>query len=206
MQKDLVVLVADANMEAAVKGLLSRPESLGIRAIDAEILRHPERDPGCFLRAPDFLRSIQARFRHALAMLDREGTGREEMSRIEMEDDLGARLSADWGSRSAALVLDPELEVWLWSDSPHVEALLGWKEREQSLASWLVESGYLIEGASKPDPPKEAVQKALRIARKPRSSALYRRLAERVSLNRCEDPTFHRFRDILQLWFPLLRH
>jgi len=37
-RRDIIVLVADSNMEAAVCGLLSRHEALGIRTIDAQIL------------------------------------------------------------------------------------------------------------------------------------------------------------------------
>jgi len=48
MQKDLVVLVADKNMEFAVKGLLPRSQSFGINPLAYDIHVHIERDPGCF--------------------------------------------------------------------------------------------------------------------------------------------------------------
>ncbi|NJL28558.1 MAG: hypothetical protein HC897_12045 [Thermoanaerobaculia bacterium] len=98
-------------------------------------------------------------------------------------------------------MLDPELEAWLWSDSPHVDSVLGWKDRNPTLRAWLAEQGFLVEGAAKPSQPKEAVEKALRVVRKPRSSALYRQLAERVSFERCTDPAFARFKDVLRGWF-----
>ena len=44
-QKDLVVLVADKDMEHALKGLLGRPRALGIREIEADIRVHPRHDP-----------------------------------------------------------------------------------------------------------------------------------------------------------------
>lgn len=198
---DLIVLVADSNTENAVKGLLSRPEALGIRALSLDIVPHPERDPGCWLRAPELLRSFRVRYRYALVLLDRHGSGQEKKTRLEMEKDLGERLASDWGDRAAAVVLDPELEVWLWSDSPHVEAVLGWKDRNPSLRSWLAEKGFMVEGTIKPSQPKEAVEKALRAVRKPRSSALYRELAGRVSFERCTDPAFARFKEVLRGWF-----
>lgn len=195
----LMVLVADGNMKAAVEGLLSRPESLGLRQVGFSVVPHPERDPGCFLRAPEFLHPFLQRFDHALVMLDREGSGREEMTREAMEQDLEKRLKKDWETRAAALVLDPELEAWWWSDSPHVSRVLGWQDLD--LRHWLTTEGYLAEGALKPQHPKKAVEEALRRARKPRSSALYRQLARLVSVNRCEDPSFRRFRRILRRWF-----
>ena len=53
---DLFCLVADKNMEAAVSGLLDRPESLGIRRIERQVVIHDRRDPGCFHDAPDYSR------------------------------------------------------------------------------------------------------------------------------------------------------
>lgn len=202
-RRDLILLVADSNTEYTIKGLLSRTKALGIRPVAFDVFRHPERDPGCLLRGPDYLRAFQSQYLHALVLLDREGSGRAQSSREALEGDLETRLAKDWNQRASAVVLDPELEVWLWSDSPHVDTVLGWHGRSPDLRSWLVEAGLLTEGSAKPMRPKEAVEKALRLVSKPRSSALYRRLAELVSLRRCRDPAFHRFRGTLQGWFPV---
>ena len=201
--QDLIVLVADKNIEFTIKGLLSRPQALGIRETTAYVIPHPERDPGCFLRSPEFLRPFRNRYRHALVVLDREGSGRDEQSREESENHLEERLATDWNDKAAVVVLDPELEVWLWSDSPHVETVLGWRGRNPNLRTWLLETGFLQAGTpGKPVRPKEAVEKALRLVRKPRSSALYRQLSEKVSFRRCSDPAFQKFKHTLQHWFP----
>jgi len=204
--RDLIVLVADGTMRATVKALLARPQALGIRSVDYFVVPHPERDPGVFHRAPEFLEPFHNRYRHALAMLDREGSGQElDLTREKIEEDLEGRLAEHWThERCAAVALDPELEIWWWSDSPHVANVLGWTDRNADLRSWLVEEGYLDENDTKPARPKEAVQKALRIARKPRSSALYQQLAQKVSLRACQDPSFTRFRRVLQDWFPVV--
>jgi len=55
-ESDLVVLTADKNMQFTVKGLLDRPRDIGIRPIRVDFYTHPERDPGCRLRADNFLR------------------------------------------------------------------------------------------------------------------------------------------------------
>ncbi len=202
--RDLIALVADKNIEFAVKGLLSRPPALGIREVSSSVVPHPHRDPGCFLRAPEFLRPFRQRFRHALVLLDREGSGRDSETRERLEEDLEERLARDWEDRAAAVVLDPELEVWLWSDSPHVETVLGWKDRSPNLRTWLSETGFLKDAAVKPVRPKEAATKALKLVRKPRSSALYRQLAEKVSFKRCSDPAFLKFQQTLRDWFPVV--
>ena len=198
---DLVLLVADANMEQTVKGLLSRPEALGIRVLKFEVIKHVERDPGC-LKSADLLRLYRDRYRHVLVLFDREGSGRENSSREALEREVEGRLSPDWGERARVVVLDPELEAWLWSDSPHVEVVLGWAGRTPSLRSWLIERNLLATGAVKPQRPKEAAERALRQVWKPRSSALYGELARKVSFQRCEDPSFRRMVEILRGWFP----
>lgn len=200
--KDLIVLVADTNMRFCVEGLLSRHRSLTSREISRDVYKHPHHDPGCLLRGHDFLRPFSRQYAHALVMLDREGCGRDDSTREELEAAIEQRLSqSGWGGRAAAVVIDPELEIWVWSDSPEVDAVLGWAHEKPTLAEWLTAEGFRAPDQQKPDRPKEAVEQALRIARKPRSSAIYLQLAERVSVNRCVDPAFVRFKRILGDWF-----
>ncbi len=49
-RKDLILLVADKNMDASLKGLLSRFHALGHRQVTFDLYVHPDRDPGCLLR------------------------------------------------------------------------------------------------------------------------------------------------------------
>jgi hypothetical protein len=200
---ELIVLVADKNMEFAVKGILSRFNALGIREVAPKLHVHPENDPGCLLRGHLFLSLFVNQYAHALILLDREGSGRERSSREALESELEERLNqSGWGNRAAAIVIDPELEMWVWSDSPHVDSVLGWEGKEPALRSWLQERGYLQEGRIKPGRPKEAMEQALRTVRKPRSSAIYQQLARKVSLERCTDSSFVKLKTILQGWFP----
>lgn len=202
-EKDLVVLVADNNMESAFKGLLSRCKSLAIRPVKADILIHRQRDAACFRQAHEFLRSQSRRYHRALVVFDREGCGSAEPS-ADLEVAVQRRLeAAGWGNRAAAVVIDPELEVWVWSTSPHVEAVLGWRGRQPALRTWLTDRGFLRPGEHevKPRRPKEALAEALRHVHKIRSSAIYEELASKVSLESCEDSAFVRVKTILQEWF-----
>jgi len=72
-----------------------------------------------------------------------------------------------------------------------------------SLRQWLQKKGYLNQGQEKPARPKEAMEAVLYRTRTPRSSAIYQRLAARVSLHRCTDRAFVRFRNVVQGWFGL---
>jgi hypothetical protein len=201
--KDLVVLAADRNMELAVRGLLStRAPALGIRKVSFDTFAHPERDPGCRLKSHEFLRGFAGSYSRAIVLFDREGCGAEAKSRIELEAEVVAQLDVSgWAGRTAVVVLDPELEVWVWAQSHHVEQTLGWQGPPNGLRFRLVEEGLWKAGEPKPHAPKKAVEHALWTARKPRSSAMYQRLAETVSLAACNDEAFTKFRNVLSSWF-----
>jgi hypothetical protein len=200
---DLIVLVPDKNMEYAIRTLLARVESLRIRPVAVEINTHPGHDPGCFVDGPDFLRFAVKQARHALVILDYEGSGQDRrLSRQEMEKDLQKRLeNAGWSGRAAAIVIDPELENWVWSDSPHVDAVLGWAGRTPNLRTWLTQRGYLTADSAKPLHPKEALLAAIRVSGKSRTSKLYGAIAEKVALSRCSDEAFTKLKQVLSAWF-----
>jgi len=202
-RKDLICLVADKNMEQAVSGLLVRPQSLNIREVTFDIFVHPENDPACSRRAHDFLRPFVKGYAHSLVVFDREGSGREHLSREELEsgaEDLLA--SSGWADRATVLAIDPELEIWVWSSSPHVAAILGWEGASPDLNAWLTQKGFLAEKQLKPIRPKEAMELALRAVRKPRSSSIYFQLAQKVSLHGCTDAAFGKLKHCLSQWFP----
>ncbi len=201
-ESDLVVLTADKNMKFAMEGLLSRPQALALRPLSAVFYIHPESDPGCLLHADAFLRPFARRFAHAIVMFDREGCGKDTRTRAELELQVVSTLSrSGWAARAAAIVIDPELENWVFSDSPEVDAAMGWKRDFPPLRIWLEEQNFLAAGQIKPTHPKEAMEAALRRARMPRSSSIYGRLARNVSFGRCTDDAFQKLKSILQEWF-----
>jgi hypothetical protein len=201
--RGLILLLADKNQEGALRGLLARPAAIGLRSIEYDLYVHPERDPGCLLHAHDFLRPFLGVYDRSLVVFDREGCGREDRDRLSLETEVETRLRENgWSDRAAVVVVDPELEVWVWSDSPHVEKALGWQPGDPRLVDWLRGEGFLEQGQLKPTRPKEAVEKALRRAQRPRSSALFTQLARQVSTERCLDPSFAKLRSTLQGWFP----
>lgn len=202
-ESDLVVLSADRNMMSAMESLLQRSQALSIRPITTSFYNHPERDPGCLLKADAFLRPFVNRFARAIVMFDREGCGQDEKTREELEEIVTAGLSrSGWGDRSSAIVIEPELENWVFSDSPEVDVAVGWAGNKPPLRSWLKSKGYLASNQIKPIRPKEAMEAALRDVKIPRSSSIYAQLAERVGLGRCMDPAFLKLKSVLQAWFP----
>lgn len=202
MRKDLVVLVADKNMEAVMAGLLGRFQSLAIRPLSFDIFVHPRRDPGCLTGADEFLRPFSSVYRYALVLFDHEGCGRESVSAEALANEVRGQLeNAGWPDRAECVVVAPELEAWAWTDSPHVARGLGWTAGTPALRAWLVEHGYWQRDEAKPRQPKAAFEAALRQVRKPRSSAIYGDLARSVSLTGHTEPAFLRLIQALQRWF-----
>jgi hypothetical protein len=201
---DLAVLVADADTESVVHTLLeNRWAALNIRKIKFQIIRDIGRDPGVYKQADSILKPSLRSAQHALVMLDRAGSGQEhKLSAQQMENDLEARLSqSGWPSGCcAAIVIDPELELWVWSRSPHVPAVLGLSE--DSLQQVLTR--FKLSANGKPLDPKSALEVALRQSRRPRSSAIFKELASQVSLDpkNANERAFNKLRLTLQRWFP----
>ena len=84
--RDLFVLVADKNMNFALRGAFDRPHALGIRPIDHVILEHPQRDSGARTTGVDVLARQRHLFKHAMLVLDHEGSGVEDkMTPTEIE-------------------------------------------------------------------------------------------------------------------------
>ena len=202
-QMDLMVLTADRQAEHLMRALLPRSQSLGIRPVQASFAAHPDRDAGCLLHAHEFLLPFSAMYSHAIVMLDREGCGRESRDRLALEAGIEKLLrSSGWGDRAAAIVLDPELEIWIWTPSRQVDEAVGWAGRQPDLRTWLRQQGLLKEGATKPSRPKEALEAALMHVGKVRMGPLYGQVAYRTSTAGCVDASFAKLKELLQKWFP----
>lgn len=202
--KDLFVLVADADIASTMNGLLTRQQlSLGIRSIEFTIERHLRRDPGCRQQAATFASGYADDHEYALVLFDKNGSGDEgtdrQLIQNEVENDL---YQAGWQNRSKAIVIEPELEVWVWAGSPHVGMVLGWNEGTSALREWLCEHGLWPDGEAKPPDPKLALKRAMKEKHCSPKAATFKELAKMVSLKRCEDPAFQEVRETLQGWFP----
>lgn len=201
--KDLIILVPDKNIKFVLDGLLPRYHSFGIRELTYDIYIHPLRDPGVFLHGAEFLRSFQTQYHKAFVFLDKEGSGQENKTSIEIEEIIKSRVETfGWRNKIEVIAFDPELEIWAWVQSPHLATHLGW-ENLQLLVSFIQDKGFWELGHRKPERPKEAIEAALKEKRIQRSSAIYKRIAETVSFAQCQEPSFVKFKEILINWFAI---
>lgn len=204
MTGDLVVLVSCLNCRSAVEGIVAQHHKLRIRPVRPMIYVHSQHDPGCVNDPVSILRSQQNLFRHALVVCDHEGSGHETTSAMAVEAQIESQLSsAGWAGRVAAVVIEPELEAWVWSDSPHVATALGWSALTPTMYEWLESQNMLPPGRAKPERPKETAESVMQHCGKRRTSALFARLAEKVSFTRCQDRAFTKLCDTLRVWFPI---
>ncbi|MCK6578324.1 MAG: hypothetical protein L6Q98_09500 [Anaerolineae bacterium] len=199
---DLIILTADADAEWTLRTLLEkRTKSIAIPAIHFEVVRHPNRDSGVYRDAPEFLRTYLGKARHALVLLDYHGSGAEHReSPQEIEEGLEDRINqAGWDREQIrVIVLEPELEVWVWAKSPNVSNALGMSASD--LTAFLNQVD--LDERGKPRDPKDAIERALRKSRKPLSPEIFRELAGSVSL-KVRERSSDRFRERMQYWFHL---
>ncbi len=198
--KDRYCLVADKNAKSALLGALQRPNALGIRRINFEVAVHSGRDPGARTTGPEILALQRKHYHHAFLMLDFEGSGYPKPNAGELEEILDSRLHSRWGANAKAIVIEPELDVWMWGASNALEQILQWPEGG-GIRPWLRRQGFEFHANEKPLLPKEALEAVLRRCGTPGSSSIYQLLAERISLVHCTDTAFHRVRDTLRRWF-----
>lgn len=202
-QKDLYVLVADQDMRQTMTRLLSRDASLGIRSITYTVDRHLQRDSGCRTDASRYLGyAINRDYQNALVVFDKKGCG-DDAPREEIQNEVEQELKYEgWKNRAKAIVIDPELEAWVWSRSRWVPRILGWGADYNRLRSWLNDQQLWPDDCPKPPDPKGAMLEAMRYKRVKRTARRFAELASRVSLTSCQDPAFNELRDTLRLWFP----
>lgn len=202
--KDLIVLTADKNIEFLLRGLLPRiPAIEKTRNFSFDIYPHIHKDAGVFNTAHEFLRPFSDQYRHAIVIFDHEGCGHEHLSREEIEDKIEKLLySNGWSNRTGVLVVSPEIENWVWVYHKHVERAISW-ETNQDIYEWLHIMNLKDPNVPKPSRPKEAFEAALFKSITPKSSSIYKELAENASYRSCGDPTFIKMIELLKRWFSI---
>ena len=204
--RELVILVADGTMAAVFRAFFGRERwdlTLQCAQFDLwpeeDIFHDPlHTDGGVHKSAQELLRPYLNTHSRAMVVLDQQFGG--ELPAAEVRQDILARLHQNgWNDRCEVVVINPELEVWLWQNSPHVEQAVGFSG---SLRQHLQDNGKWPAGAPKPLEPKEAMQ-ALVKAKKPlKTQVVYSRIARSVSIHGCRDQSFDLFANTIRHWFP----
>jgi hypothetical protein len=153
-------------MNAVLTALLVRRwHSLGIRPLEfdpqQDITREAAgKDSGCFLRGASLLGPRKKTHRHGMVILDEQWGGSPGWRAIE--DKVSSELEAEWGDQAEVIVVAPELEVWAFVQSDHLQRALAWPQRNGALRQWLERRGAWPADCPKPPSPKEALQQCAR--------------------------------------------
>ncbi|WP_410820581.1 methylation-associated defense system protein MAD4 [Micromonospora sp. 050-3] len=209
--RDVIFLVADGSMQQLLHGFLGRPEfhrSVGCQrfAFDPrdDVVVSPTKDPGVYRQGPEVLRRFRRSHDRAVIMLDNDWQGTPGPEKIY--NDLNQRMRDTW-AEFAVILIEPELEAWVWQDNPRVAQALNCPANFRQI---LADSGHWPRDRAKPARPKEALEHLrdrYRDLRRDghkvdRSPALFKRLAAGISVRGCVDPAFLKLRDTLRDWFP----
>ncbi len=206
--RDLVILVADSTMAAVFHALFGRERwDLTLQCAPFDIWPQEDifydplhTDGGVHQSAQELLRPYLNTHSYAIVVLDQQFGG--ELPAATVRKDIRTRLSQNgWKDRCEVVVIDPELEVWLWQDSPHVEQAV--KFTGGSLRQHLKGTGAWPEKAPKPTEPKEAIQALVKGQRMLKTKVVYSRIARSMSAGGCTDSAFELFASTLRRWFPL---
>lgn len=204
-KRDIVFLTPDQGIKQVLKGFLSRAPHLrlgcGEFSIDSdeEILVEPTRDPGVYGKAHELLRPYVDSHHRAVVILDEAWDGSPHADAIRQH--IAERMAEVW-KEFAVVVIVPELEAWLMNENEHLTRIFRCPRNYRDI---LADAGFWPAGSAKPPRPKEALEYLCKRHGARAANAEYGKLAEVMSVRRCQDPAFLQLRDKLCEWFPTVR-
>jgi hypothetical protein len=198
-----VFLLADKGMEQVITGFLGREyfhRSLGCARFSfnpsSDLIVSPTKDSGMLKYASGLLRSYEKSHERPVVVVDADWTGTPGASVIR--ERLEQSLSAGW-KQFAVIVIEPELEAWIMSDTPHLARIFRCPDNCRQV---LAGAGYWPDDAAKPPRPKEALEYLKRQHKSRGFKADFGKLAAAMSVRQCQDAAFLQLRDHLRAWFP----
>jgi len=213
MKRPCVFLLADGTMAQVLRSFLSRgylEGRLGCRTFDFDFqqdvvvnVRNGNTDGGIHRRAHELLRRYIRSHQNAVVILDQKFGGRLSAAVVRGEI-LGNLLRNGWSAECVeVVVIDPELEVWLWQRrNPHIARAFRYNGAV-SLEEFLAAEGFRPSAAVKPAKPKEAASLLLRRYHAGVPMVVYTRVVKNISISGCQDPAFSRLVSALRRWFPV---
>jgi hypothetical protein len=193
--KDLFVWTADSDAQALIRAVLQRHRDLQIHPISFDVDRLFSRDSGMVKEGPEIARAKVKKTEYSRLILiwDHDGSGWERVVPEQAVTRIQQRLDGvTWTDRSAAVVIVPELEEWLWHCPASVARHLG------------VSAADLDTLPCCREKPKELFEGVLYYnrRRKPLPED-FRMLGSSANLAKWSaSETFGRLVEILRAWFP----
>lgn len=207
--RDCVFFVADKTMRETFLGFLGREDrdqQLGCGPFEFDpnedlFFAAGQNDPGLWTRADELLRPFLISHHKAVVVLDCDWDGSPGQAAILARITRQLTDSGWDADRVVVIAIDPELEEWIWQDSPVLERELR-HTGPTSLRSSLAKRGLWPVDRNKPPSPKQVLLQLQTENRVKKSSAVFKRIAAAVPIAACADPEFQRLKSQLRAWFP----
>jgi hypothetical protein len=213
VKRPCVFLVADGTMAQVLNRFLSRgyfEDRLGCRTFGFDFqqdvvvdVRNGNTDGGIHRRTHTLLRPYLPSYQNAVVMLD-QNFGRRLPAAVVRGEILNNLLHNGWSAECVeVVVIDPELEVWLWQrGNPHIARAFRYYE-SVSLEAFLEAAGFWSATALKPARPKDAARLLIRQCNAGVPMVVYSLIVENISVRGCQDPAFNLLASALRRWFPI---
>jgi hypothetical protein len=216
--RDVIFHVADKNMEEGLRAFFLRNNwhhALGCSRfeIDPESNMDLYRvagdtDGGVWKHAHKNLQNFKDKYRYAVIMLD-EDFDPHPGAAVLRDDISNGMIASGWEEgRFAVIVIQPELEAWLWAPNANVARAFGHTTFTEFRAL-LEAEGLWNMGDPKPQNLKGARDRAAKLGGKKTGSPLFRSVFAHVSrraLDDCQEPGLLALRMALIGWFPAEAH
>jgi hypothetical protein len=204
---DLLVVLEGSKDRTVMEAVLSRPDDLGIQAIAFEL---EARSSGVRTKGPDVSRERRREFQFVVCLWDHKGSGREEEPASQAQGEVQNQLNRKTlKGCSKALVIDPEMEIWLWQDRTAIAKVL--EVEEIQIEKWLDDwqrkqcPAQIVQTLVRQFP-KEALEEVIQRVDEKHDSALYGRIAAAANFKLWgREPSFRRLQRTLRRWFPQRR-
>jgi hypothetical protein len=236
--KPLLLLLADSECASTFRGFFGREkfhQSLGCGPIqlnnanfdpEKDIRVHPAHDPGVWKDPQTILFAERHIYEKCLVILDEAWEGAPAPEKI-IEDIEGlVETEAKWArDRFEVILIQPELEAWIWQRNPHVAEAFEFNGTDAQLWNFLAKQslrldahkkkhrfiGANADGGSppvwpktqrKPQNPKGLVEALAYHCHSGPASGMFNEISSKISVTGCVDPAFVKLRDTLREWFP----
>ncbi len=212
--RDVIFHLADQHMEAGFRAFFARADwhhVLGCDqfTIDADSERDIYRkggytDGGLWKHAHTNLTPFKEEYRRAVIVLDADFEPHPGSETLQADISRNM-LAAGWEENSfCVVVIDKELEAWLWAPNLNVAKAFGHNDFEQMRAA-LAAKQLWDDGAPKPNDLKRARDLAAKLGGKRTGSPIFRGVFGGISkraCDLCQEEGFTSMRAAIRTWFP----
>ena len=212
--RDVIFHLADEHMEKGLRAFFSRDDwqyALGCKQFDIDPLSQQDifrvaghTDGGIWKHAGTNLRLFTDKYRFAVIVLDADFEPHPGADVLQ-EDIAKAMVEAGWDlERFAVIVIQPELEAWLWAPNLNVAKAFGHADFDV-LRGNLERERLWTAGDPKPHDLKRARDHAARLGGKKTGGPIFKGVFSEISkraCDRCVEPGFIALRAALRKWFP----